>query len=100
MCTIAIEALTPFNRTSRIKMYKNFARSRLFRRIAKRSIVIQRMDPFFASLSLAGIMKSKTTIMDTLDFPEPLATSHKLSGRPHRRLVSELQCLDQTPKDW
>ena len=40
MCTIAIEALTPFNRTSRIQMYKNVARSRLFRRIAKRSIDI------------------------------------------------------------
>ena len=38
MCTIVIEALTPFNRTSRIKMYKSIARSRLFCRIAKRSI--------------------------------------------------------------
>ena len=38
MCTIAIEALTSLNRTSRIKMYKNIARSRLFCRIAKRSI--------------------------------------------------------------
>ena len=39
MCTILIEALMPLNRTSCIKMYKNNARSRLFRRIAKRSIV-------------------------------------------------------------
>ena len=38
MCTIAIEALTPLYRASRIKLYKNIARSRLFRRIAKRSI--------------------------------------------------------------
>ena len=38
MCTILIEALTPLNRTSCIKMSKNNARSRLFRRIAKRSI--------------------------------------------------------------
>ena len=38
MCTILIEALTPLDRTSRIKMYKNNARSRLFSRIAKRSI--------------------------------------------------------------
>ena len=38
MCTIAIEALTPLDRTSRIKLYKNIARSRLFCRIAKRSI--------------------------------------------------------------
>ena len=38
ICTIAIEALTPLERTSRIKMYKNIARSRLFCRIAKRSI--------------------------------------------------------------
>ena len=39
MCTIVIEALTPLHRASRIKMYKNIARSRLFCRIAKRSIV-------------------------------------------------------------
>ena len=38
MRTIAIEALTPLYRTSRIKLYKNIARSRLFCRIAKRSI--------------------------------------------------------------
>ena len=41
MCTILIEALTPLNRISCIiKMYKNIARSRLFCRIAKRSIVL------------------------------------------------------------
>ena len=40
MCTIVIEALTPLDRTSCIKMYKNNARSRLFCRIAKRSIKI------------------------------------------------------------
>ena len=34
----AIEALTPIIRTSCMKMYKNIARSRLFGRIAKRSI--------------------------------------------------------------
>ena len=33
-----MEALTPLDRTSLIKMYKNNARSRLFCRIAKRSI--------------------------------------------------------------
>ena len=38
MCTIAIEAVTPLFRTSRINLYKNIARSRLFCRIAKRSI--------------------------------------------------------------
>ena len=38
MCTIAIEALTPLNRTSRIKLYRNIVRSRLFSRIGKRSI--------------------------------------------------------------
>ena len=38
MCTIVIEALTPLDRISCIKMYKNNARSRLFCRIAKRSI--------------------------------------------------------------
>ena len=39
MCTIVIEALTPLNRASRIQLYKNIARSRLFCRIAKRSIL-------------------------------------------------------------
>ena len=38
MCTIAIEALTPLYQTSRIKLYKDIARSSLFCRIAKRSI--------------------------------------------------------------
>ena len=41
MCTIAIEALTPLYRTSRIKLYKNNARSRLFCRIAKRSVFLR-----------------------------------------------------------
>ena len=39
MSTIAIEALTPLDRTSSIKVYKNNSLSRPFRRIAKRSIV-------------------------------------------------------------
>ena len=39
MPRIVIEALTPLDRTSRIKLYKNNARSRLFCRIAKRSII-------------------------------------------------------------
>ena len=38
MCTIVIEALTPINRTSRMNIYKNSARSRLFCIIAKRSM--------------------------------------------------------------
>ena len=40
MCTIVIEDLTPLDRTSCIKMYKDNARSRFFCRIAKRSIQI------------------------------------------------------------
>ena len=40
MCTIVVEALTPFDQISCIKMYKNNARSRLFCRIAKRSITV------------------------------------------------------------
>ena len=36
--TRVIEAQMPLDRTSRIKMYKNNARSRLFCRMAKRSI--------------------------------------------------------------
>ena len=38
ICTILMEALTPLDRTSCIKMYKNNARSSLFCRKAKRSI--------------------------------------------------------------
>ena len=38
MCTIVIEAETPFNRTSRIKCIKLIARSQLFCRIAKSSM--------------------------------------------------------------
>ena len=38
MCTILIQGLTPLDRTSCIKMYKNNSRSSLFCRIAKRSI--------------------------------------------------------------
>ena len=42
MCTIIKEALTPFDRTSRIKMYKNNARSRPFSRIANGSMTSSR----------------------------------------------------------
>ena len=45
MCTIAIEALTPLYRISRIKLYKNIARSRPFCRIAKRSIAVENYRP-------------------------------------------------------
>ena len=38
MCTIVIEVLKPFNRTSRVRIYKDNAPSRLFCRIAKISI--------------------------------------------------------------
>ena len=38
-----MEALTPLDRTLRIKMYKNNAQSRLFLRIAKRSIDIVKL---------------------------------------------------------
>ena len=41
MCTIAVEALTPLDRTSRIKMYKDIARSRLFCRISRGSMLSQ-----------------------------------------------------------
>ena len=41
ICTMVIEALTPLYRTSRIKMYKNNARSRLFFRIAKRLLLLK-----------------------------------------------------------
>ena len=65
MCTIAIEALTPFNRTLRIKMYKNIARSGLFCRIAKRSIAWIRIyinEPNEPRTRNAGV--SKTTLLE------------------------------------
>ena len=40
MCTEVIKALAPLNRTLCIDMYEDNARSRLFCRLAKRSIVI------------------------------------------------------------
>ena len=56
MCTIAIEALTPLYRTLRIKLYKNIARSRLFCRIAKRSIAFQNFtshsSPIFSDFKI------------------------------------------------
>ena len=47
MCTIVLEALTPLNRTSHIKVYENNARSTLFCRIAKRSITEISIFPRF-----------------------------------------------------
>ena len=41
MCIIGIESLTPLDRSSRIKLHKNNARSRLFCRIAKKSIEVR-----------------------------------------------------------
>ena len=38
MCTLVIRTLTPIDQTSRMTLYKNNARSRLFCRMAKRSI--------------------------------------------------------------
>ena len=49
MCTIAIEALTPLDRTLCIKMYKTNARSRLFCLIAKRSIELRQGSKGFVS---------------------------------------------------
>ena len=48
MCTIMIEALTPLDRTLGVKLYENIAQSRLFYRIAKRSI-----DELFSFRELA-----------------------------------------------
>ena len=45
MCTIVIKALTPLDQISRVKVYKNYARSRLFCRIAKRSIAEHGVSP-------------------------------------------------------
>ena len=41
MCIIVIEPLTPLDRASCINLYKNNARSRLFCRMAKRSILAE-----------------------------------------------------------
>ena len=47
MCTIVIEVLTPLDRASCIKMYKNNAQSRLFRRIAKGLFSFQKCRTMF-----------------------------------------------------
>ena len=60
MCTIAIQALTPLNRTSRIKLYKNIARSRLFSRIAKRSIAPSESDEEEMLLGLHDTSKDQS----------------------------------------
>ena len=46
LCTMVKEALTPLDRASSMKMYKNSTRSRFFCRIAKRSIKKALMKPF------------------------------------------------------
>ena len=55
MWTIVIEALTPLDRTSCIKMYKNNARSRLFCRIAKRSITSSYL--IYLGISIATLLR-------------------------------------------
>ena len=60
MCTIVIEALTPLNRTSCIKMYKNNARSRLFGRIAKKSIFVD--DSVFSLILCAEELFLRSTM--------------------------------------
>ena len=59
MCTIVIEVLTPLDRASRIKMYKNNARSRLFPRIAKTSIAWSSYGVAMVSISSYEINRGK-----------------------------------------
>ena len=61
MCTIVIAALTQLNRTSRIKLYKIIARSRLFCRIAKRSIERNRSENFASTFVKIWKLCSKIT---------------------------------------
>ena len=56
---IAIGVLTPFNQTLRLKMYKNKARSRLFCRIAKRSIIDLLAASFLSKLFLGNKLDLK-----------------------------------------
>ena len=60
-----VEALTPLGRTSRIKMYKNIARSRLFCRIAKRSILGfgVKISPVFWDWVITEILAAYTPII-------------------------------------
>ena len=44
MCAIAIEVLTPLNRTSPIKVYNNNTRPRLFFRITKKAYCMNRTN--------------------------------------------------------
>ena len=60
MYTTAIERLTPLDRTPCIKMYKNNAQSRLFWKIAKRSIKIH-LVAFLIRSNLNRIEKIQET---------------------------------------
>ena len=54
MYIIVIEALTPLDRTSLISLYKNSPRSKLFCRIAKRSITFGNFAHFLTSTGNKG----------------------------------------------
>ena len=90
---IAMEALTPLYRTSSTKLYKNIARSRLFCRIAKRSIVIEALTP----LDRTSCIK-----MDKNNARSRLLcriSKRSINGNVHRKkakFVLELRNLNQT----
>ena len=109
MCTIAIEALTPFSRTSRVKMHENVARSRLFCRIAKRSIgkgkirkgkseicfvqidLLQMMKYALAILSISLSERNIFRFFPFLIFPHPILLIAEIDlGQSSENLV--LKC--------
>ena len=79
MWTIAIEALTPLYRTWSIKLYKNIARSRLFCRIAKRSIA---RSNFILAVSNSLSVASFEELKDVIDLLSGSSTSSLSLNQP------------------
>ena len=73
MCIIVIEPLTTLDRTSRIKLYQKNARSRLFSRIAKRSIVKVKLQTKLRFLPcLRSVCFNVCDVLGSVDRPSVL----------------------------
>ena len=91
MCTTLIEALTPLDRTSRTKMYKNNARSRLFSRIAKRSILNCFVHTAFQIRS--GILFESSDFIDHVISSACMQTLQLLQWSEMEKLSSPIRSL-------
>ena len=94
MCTILIEGLTPLNRTSCIKMYKNNARSRLFCRIAKRSIGKAAAMKDNYGVSPVGGLRNKLLDHDLTFFIEEKSMMPRFCGDKFTRsMITDFHCF-------